>query len=93
MSKIKNVQEATDKTLNLIAQEEYQTLDEINNISRIHVAQCAILDLYRIGYDRFKIKDGVGVNEKTIRMWLNADQAPTLKHLIELAKFYKKAKT
>ena len=99
MPKIRSVKQATDKALSLIAQEEYQALDEINNISRIFVAQCAILELYRISelvkpycpvIDRYAIAEGIGVNEKTIRMWVNADQAPTLNNLIELAKFYKK---
>jgi len=92
MSKIRNAQQAVDKASSLLALDEYETLDEVNNIARILMAQLQIIELYQMNYTHFDIAREVGVNEKTIRMWLSADHSPTLEHLIKLAKFYRKVK-
>lgn len=90
--KIRNIEQAVDKALTLLALEEYEKPDEIINISRILIAQIHILELYRMGYTRFYIADEVDVNEKAVRMWLNADHVPSLKHAVALERLYVKTK-
>jgi hypothetical protein len=95
MSDIRNEHQAIDETAVLLSREKYRILDEVNNISRILVAQMFIFKLYlmikkdSITAKRKEIGHGVGVGEKAIRDWQFGDDCPTLEHLISLAKYYK----
>lgn len=90
MSKVTNTEQAIEKALTLLAFAEYKNPDDVVIISKKLIAQIYILELYRMGYDRFAIAGEVGVEEKAVRMWLNADHCPTLEHLAKLERFYKK---
>ena len=92
MSKPKNIKEAVIKTLGLLADENYTSADDVMTICQKLIAQVQILELYRLGYDRFAIAREVGVEEKAIRMWLNADHCPKHKHALKLETLYQKAK-
>ena len=92
MSKPKTIKEAVNKTLAVLADEEYTSADDVYTICRKLIAQVTILELYRMGYTRYDIAQEVGVKEKTIRFWLNADQCPNLEHAVALETLYQKAK-
>ena len=92
MSKPKTIKEAVKKTLALLADEEYASAEDVFTICRKLIAQVNILELYRMRYTRYDIAREVGVKEKTIRFWLNADQSPNLEHAVALETLYQKAK-
>jgi hypothetical protein len=92
MSKITNIEQALDKTVEKLSQEEYQTLNELSNISEIFLAQALILELDKYQLTNKQIGTGVGRSERTIRAWRGAKQCPTLAHAVALVKFYRKVK-
>ena len=92
MSRPKTIKEAVNKTLALLADKEYASADDVRIICQKLVAQVNILELYRLGYSRYALAHELGVNEKTVRMWLNADHCPSLEHAMMLETLYQKAK-
>lgn len=92
MASPKTIKEAVSKTLALLADEDYASAEDIYIISRKLIAQVNILELYRLGYTRYDIAREVGVDEKAVRMWLNADHCPSLEHAITLETLYQRAK-
>lgn len=92
MSSPKTIKEAVSKTLALLADEEYASPDDVFTICQKLIAQVHILELYRLAYSRFDIARELGVDEKTVRMWLNADHCPSLEHAVALETLYQKAK-
>jgi DNA-binding NarL/FixJ family response regulator len=92
MSRPKTIKEAVNKTLALLTDEEYMSADDVFIICRKLIAQVNILELYRLGYSRFDIARELEIDEKTIRMWLNADHCPSLEHAIALETLYLRAK-
>lgn len=92
MSRPKNIQDALDEAVVLLERDKYKTLDKINEISRIFLAQAIVLELrqrYRLTFVR--IGECVGVNEKTVRYdWLDANHCIEPENLIALARFYLK---
>ena len=93
MPKIRNIKQAVEKALTLLALKEYEKPNEVINIARILIAQVHILELYKMRYTRFDIAGELGVNEKTVRVWLKADHVPSFKHAIALERLYEKKKS
>jgi DNA-binding NarL/FixJ family response regulator len=92
MSRPKTIKEAVNKTLALLADEEYTSADDVFTICQKLIAQVHILELYRLGYTHYDIARELEVDEKTVRMWLNADHCPSLEHAVALSTLYQKAK-
>ncbi|MFC1946085.1 hypothetical protein ACFLW1_02680 [Chloroflexota bacterium] len=66
--------------------EDYQLLHEA--ASRSFLAQAQILELRLLGQPYWKIGNGAGVDERTVRAWLQGIQCPTLEHAFALSKSY-----
>ena len=84
------VEQAVKKASALLADEEYQSLSDWTNIARIQLAQAQIIGLRKRGLSNYMIAAGIGVEEKSVRMWGRAQHSPTLEHAIALSTFYVK---
>jgi DNA-binding transcriptional regulator YiaG len=89
MGKIATIKDALDEANRLLLAPKYQTLEEAQNISKILIVQIELLELkskYKLSNDDIAL--GVGVTEKTVRMWLKGNHCPKSEHFQALKEFY-----
>ena len=89
MGKIATIKDALDEANRLLVAPKYQTLEEAQNISRILIVQIELLELkHKYNLSNVDIARGVGVTEKTVRMWLKGNHCPKPENYQALKELY-----
>ena len=83
-----DIKDAIQEAGRLLSLPEYHNVEDALTIARKLIAQIEIIELKKSGYTNTQIGAVVGVNEKTIRFWCDADQCPNLNNAIALDELY-----
>lgn len=79
-----------DEMIRLLSLDEYRDVDNVINILKIGITQIHVKALLSMPLTLDYIASKVGLNEKTIRMYRDAEQCPNRAHAIAIENLYLK---